>query len=283
MKIARKVVTLLIVAVLVCVLPVTAALAAESGSLWAAIERGENTAVLVVADAAVTDGVVKLTYDSTVLTYEGVEVTDEYVAMYAVNAEEPGTVLISWVAPGGYSLTDGAVCLFRVHFSGTEEESSLVLSGTAHGADGTALDVIGAPDTADLADAIADAEALEEKAYTEKTWSVLAAALADAKDVLMDATATQAEVDAAEKTLRDAMAGLVKVPATEEDPTESSSTQATEDPSESVTTKPTEDSGDNADTGDGSQIWLFVVILVVSAGAIVVLLIKMKKKGGDAE
>lgn len=277
MRIARKVITALVIAMLLT----TAVFAAQSGRVWVSVERTEGTSALIVTDAVVTDGVLKLTYDSEMLTYEGIEVFETCVAMYAVNAEEPGTVLISWVAPGSYSLENGAVCLFRVNFSGAEEESSLTVSGTVHGLDGASLDIVGAPDTAGLADAIADARALDEKAYTTQSWSALAAALADAQAVMQDATATQAEVDAAEKALRDAMAELVKVPGTTEDPTESTATQATEDPSES-TTKATESSGDNADTGDDSNIWLFVVIIVASAAAIVVLLIKMKK-GGDAK
>ena len=271
MKIARKVVTLLIVAVLVCVLPVTAALAAESGSLWAAIEHSENTTVLVVADTAVTDGVVKLTYDSAVLTYESVEVAEEYVAMHAVNAQETGTVLISWVAPGAYTLDSGAVCLFRVNFTGVEDSDMLTLTGTAHDANGGELTFADAPDLSGLTETVGEAEKLDADKYTNDSYAAVEQALTEAKSVAADSTATQAEVDAAEKALKDAMDGLVKASG-------GSGSQ------ESTNPKPTEGSGDNADTGDGSNIWLFVVIAVVSAAAIVVLLIKMRvKKGGDAK
>lgn len=275
MRIARKVVTLLTMAALLCTLLAAAAFAAESGSLWMTVEQDDGISALIVTDAVVTDGVVKLTYDSSVLTYESTEVTDDYVALYAVNAEEAGTVLISWVAPGEYALKSEAVCLIRVNFTGTEEESTITLTGAAHNGSGSSLDIVGAPDASGLADAIADAEALDETKYTEESYGAVKEALADAKAVLADSTATQAEMDAAEKELRDAVAALVKV---------SGGTENTEEPSESSTTKATEDSGDNANTGDASNIWLFVVIAVISAAAIIVLLIKMKpKKGGDAK
>lgn len=277
MKIARKVAVMLTAAVLLCTLLSTAVFAAESGSLWAVIEQGQGTTALVVTDTVVSDGVVKLTYDSSVLTYEGTEVTGEYVAMYAVNAEEAGTVLISWVAPGEYALDGGAVCLIRVRFSGVEENSTITLTGTAHDGSGNALSFADAPDTAKLAETIAKAEALDESKYTQDSYAALEEALEDAKAVLADSTATQAEVDAAEKALEDAMDALVKTSG-------STGTENTEDPSESSTTKATEDSGDNANTGDNSNVWLFAVICILSIAAIIVLLIKMKpKKGGDAK
>lgn len=289
MRIARKAVTLLTLAALLCGLLATAAFAAENGALWLTVEENEGTSALIITDAVVTDGVVKLTYDSEMLTYESTEITEGYVAMYAVNAEEQGVVLISWVAPGAYALEDGAVCLIRVNFSGREQESTITLTGSVHDQSGSELNFADAPDTAGLAEAIADAQALDEGAYTEDTWAALEKALTEAKAVLANSLATQSEVDAAEKAVRDAVEALVKIPApteTEgtEDPTESSATGGTEEPEEPSSTKATEDSGDNANTGDQSGIWVFVVIAVLSAAAIVVLMIKMKsKKGGDAE
>lgn len=289
MRIARKAVTLLTLAALLCGLLATAAFAAEKGALWLTVEENEGTSALIITDAVVTDGVVKLTYDSEMLTYESTEITEGYVAMYAVNAEEKGAVLISWVAPGAYALEDGAVCLIRVNFSGREQESTITLTGSVHDQSGSELNFADAPDTAGLAEAIADAQALDEGAYTEDTWAALEKALTEAKAVLANSLATQSEVDAAEKAVRDAVEALVKIPApteTEgtEDPTESSATGGTEEPEEPSSTKATEDSGDNANTGDQSGIWVFVVIAVLSAAAIVVLMIKMKsKKGGNAE
>ena len=277
MKIARKVIALLVITALLWVLPATAAFAAETGSLWVTVDHAEGTVAQIITDTTVTDGVVKLTYDSSVLTYESTEVTDTYVAMFAVNAEEVGVVLISWVAPGAYELEDDAACLIRVNFSGTEEESSITLTGKAHDADGNALTFADAPDTAALADAIADAEALDESEYTEESFEALEEALENAKAVLADGTATQAQVDAAEKALRDAMEDLRKVSG-------GSATEETKDPTQPSTTRPAGDTGGNSPTGDGSMIWVVLAVCVVSAAAIVVLLIKMKsKKGEDAK
>lgn len=276
MKIARKVVTVFALAALLCTLLATAAFAAGSGSLWLSVDRAEGTAVRIITDTVVTDGVVKLTYDSSVLTYESTEVTADYVAMYAVNAEEDGVVLISWVAPGMYTLGDEAVCLIRVNFSGTEE-SAITLTGTAHDAQGSELTFADAPDTAALADAIAAAEALDASLYTEDSYAAVAEALEAAKTVLNDTTATQAEVDSAEKALRDAIAELVKISA-------DTGTEETKEPTEATTAKPNDDNGDNSQTGDGSMIWVVLAVCVLSAVGVVILLIKMKpKKGEDAK
>lgn len=280
MKIARKALAVLTLAALLCGLVVTAAFAAENGSLWAAVEHDDGTTALIVTDTTVTDGLVKVTYDSSVLTYVSTEATAEYVAMYAVNAEEPGVVLISWVAPEAYELEGETVCLIQVNFSGVEEESSITLTGSAHAADGSEVTLADAPDTSGLEAAIEEAEALDESAYTEESWSGLETALAQGKEVLEDSTATQAEVDAAEEAIRSAMEALVKVGSGDG---ETESTEA----STGTGTKPTEDSGENSQTGDESMVWVFVVIGVVSAVAIVILLILLfmpkKKKGRYAK
>ena len=61
---------------------------------------------------------------------------------------------------------------------------------------------------AELKEAIADVEKLEEEDYTDKSWATLRDALKAAKKVLNDAEATQDEVEAALKTLQDAKAAL---------------------------------------------------------------------------
>lgn len=274
MKIARKVVTVIALAALLCTLMTVAAFAAETGSLWTSIEQTEGTAALIVTDTTVTDGVVKVTYDSSVLTYVSTEVTAEYVAMYAVNAEEAGVVLISWVAPEAYTLDGEAVSLIRVNFSGVEEENTITLTGTAHDEAGNALNFADAPDTSALEKAVAEAGALEETDYTSDSWACLEKALADAEAVLTDGTATQAEVDAAAEALREAMESLTKVSGGD-------GTGSTDSTTES-TTKPTENTGGNASTGDNSHVWAFVAVGVVSAAAIVLLVIKLKK-GGSAK
>ena len=284
MKIGRKVAIVLVLTVVLSALLPTAAMAAENGSLWLKVDQKTGTQVQVVTDTVVTDGLIKLTYDSSVLTYQSTEVTEGYVAMYAVNAEEPGVVLISWVAPGGYTLESGAVCLIRVQFAGKETENTIQLTGSAHDKNGASLNFADAPDTAKLEAAVQEAEALKEADYTAASFAEVTKALEVAKAILADGTATQAEVDAAEEALRAAMKALVENDGTEE--TESTGategTEESKDPTGSTATKPTEDKGGNSDTGDHSHIGLYMGMALISAAAIVVLTLQMKKKGGSA-
>ena len=290
MKNVRKVATLVTLVALLCALLSTTALAAEKGSLWLTVEQNESTQVRIVTDTVAVDGVIKLTYDSAALTYESLEVNGDCVAMYAVNAQEPGVVLISWVAPGEYTLQEDAVCLMQVRFSGVEEKSTIVLTGTAHDKKGSTLRFADAPDVAALKSAIADAEALKEEDFTAESYAALVQVLKEVKAVLADGTATQAEVDAAIAKLQAALSALVKNEIPEaSDPTESTgtteSTGATEesqDPTGSTATKPTEDTGDNSQTGDASHIGLYLMMSLLSGAAILVLALQMKKKGGRA-
>lgn len=65
-----------------------------------------------------------------------------------------------------------------------------------------------------LAAAIKSASGLQEKSYTAASWKKLQTALAAAKKVNENASATQSEVDKAAKDLNDAIKGLVKATAT---------------------------------------------------------------------
>ena len=138
MRYVRKAAAALTLAVLVCMALAAPVFAAESGRVWVEPAQDGSNAALIVTDTTVTDGLVKLTYDSSKLTYEGIEVTDAYVAMYAVNDEQAGVLLISWVAPEAYETNGETVCLIRVNFSGTEE-GDVANSGEAH--DGQGNDV----------------------------------------------------------------------------------------------------------------------------------------------
>ena len=68
--------------------------------------------------------------------------------------------------------------------------------------------VVPSVDKTDLAAAIADAAQYEESKYTQDSWAVFAEALAKANDVNGNAEATQDDVNAAVKALKDAIAGL---------------------------------------------------------------------------
>lgn len=249
-RVKRTAVTLLLAA-MICTMLFTAAFAAEDASVWLNVTETstQGTAALVVTNTTVTNGVVKLTYDSSVLTYEGIELNEAYVAMHSVNAEEPGVVLISWVAPNAYETDGSAIWLIQVNFSGTEEESGIILTGTATDAAGNKVPLADAPDTTELEQAIEKAESLDGSRYTEKSYSAVEEALEDAKAVLADPTATQTEIDAAADALLKAIDALVK------------------------------SDGQSAGTGDGMMLGLVICAAVVSACGMTTMLMINKKRG----
>lgn len=118
----------LLMAVLVCMAHPAAAWAADEagGVAWVSVTENadRDTDASIVTDTSVTDGVVALTYDSSVLTYEGVSMDEASVAMYSVNADEDGVVRISWVAPDDTYNTQGReMALVTVSFSGSVEDA----------------------------------------------------------------------------------------------------------------------------------------------------------------
>lgn len=133
-----------VLVMLLCMLLTTTVFAAEDGNVWLKLNdasNGRGVATLIVTDTTVTDGVVTLTYDSSELTYKSVEVTDAYVAMYSVNAEEKGVVRISWVAPEAYKADGSVLELIQVNFTGKADEDSVELSGTAFGPQGDNVNI----------------------------------------------------------------------------------------------------------------------------------------------
>ena len=106
----------------------------------------------------------------------------------------------------------------------------------------------GTVNTSKLEAAVAEAEKLDKSLYTKDSYAAVEKALENAKAVLADEDATQAQVDAATKALKDAMAALKK------------------------------DDG-SADTGDRSKVWLWAIILVVSLIAAIVLIVAMVRSG----
>ena len=205
MKSVNKTIRSLVMLVLVCAMLATAAFAAEDGSVWLNVmqDTTDQVSAYIVADATVTDGLVELTYDSSALTCQSVEVNGDYVAMYAVNADEPGLVKISWVAPCEYE-ADGAQWLVKVTFTG---EGSVTMSGTVNGADGSSVTQT-TLDKSELEKVILEAEGLYEDDYTRRSWETLEKALSMAKDTLNDPTATQSQVNAAAETLSNGIASL---------------------------------------------------------------------------
>lgn len=208
MKRVNKFLRGLALVIVMCILMAPVAMAAETGEVWLSLSQSENgkgTNALIVTDTTVTDGLVKVTYDPEVLTYQGVMVSSEHVAMHAVNADEAGVVLISWVAPEAYEHDGSAITLIEVKFAGVSE--AVAANGLAHDDQGNAL-TIGTVDTSALEEALAEAEKLNGEDYTGESWAALEDAKAAAEDVLKDPTATQEEVDAAAQALVEAMAAL---------------------------------------------------------------------------
>lgn len=265
MKIARKIVAMLTMTILLCVLLASTAFAAETGSMWVAVEQDEGTEALITTDTIVTDGVVKVSYNSELLTYESIEISQTYVAMYAVNAEEPGVVRISWVGKGDQELEDDAVCLIRLNFTGTGENNQIVLTGSAHGADGSTLTLADDSDTT----APEDSTASTEESAGDKQPESSSAATEEATDAAGVGTE---EPNAGKNT-----EGSSSV--TEE----SLETQEQDSANVEQSNDPNGDGENNSSTGDTSVIWLAMAVCILSAVAIITLLLgKQHGKGGYA-
>ncbi len=132
----------LLVAMLLCIMLAVPALAEGTGSIWITMEEATNGAVAqIITDTTVVDGLLEVHYDSSKLHYEGVEVNGDYVAMYAVNADEAGIVRISWVAPGEYEADASGLTLIQVQFSGSYSSGAASLSGSATDSEGNEVSV----------------------------------------------------------------------------------------------------------------------------------------------
>lgn len=207
MRRVKKTVRMLIAMLLICMMLPTIVSAADTGSVWLNVMQtstGDGTDAVIATDTTVTDGLVELEYDSSILTYGGIQVNEDYVAKYAVNADQAGVVKIGWVAPGAYETGD-AVWLVKVSFSGAGD---VALSGKMNDADGNGVTQGANLDTTGLEKAILEAEGLYEGDYTPKSYAALKSALEDAKAVLADPAATQSEVDAAAEALNAAIDAL---------------------------------------------------------------------------
>lgn len=157
MKRMKRALTLLLAVMLACVLMAGYAMAAEEEAVWLVAE--ETAGVVsgkVETNAAVTNGVIRVTFDPAKLTYTGCDFAGEYEAYVAMNAVNDtkaaeGELQIAWVAPENYSLADATAVLFQVNFTkapGNEEAvtaSDVQVTGEANKADGTVVPVGEAP------------------------------------------------------------------------------------------------------------------------------------------
>ena len=122
MKSVKRFARMMALAVAVCMLLALSVFATETGSFWATESSAEGEAyAAVMGSGVVTDGVVEMTYDADALSPEDLQVNEEYVAMYSVNAEEAGVIRIAWVAPGEIEI-DGEDWLFQLTTTGETEE-----------------------------------------------------------------------------------------------------------------------------------------------------------------
>lgn len=202
MNCVKKTVRMTTILVLICMMLASTVFAASEGSVWFnPVQTDNQTTVYVVTDATVTDGLIEVIFDSEAMSYQGIEVNDALVAMYAVNADVAGTVKIGWVAPGEVA-SDENQWLFKVALSGVGE---VTLSGAINGGADTEFAAL---DLSELEKQVLEAESLYKDNYTYRSWTTLEKALKMAKDVLADPTADQSEVDAAAETLANAIASL---------------------------------------------------------------------------
>ena len=157
MKRMKRALTLLLAVMLACVLMAGYAMAAEEEAVWlVAEETAGGVSGKVETNTAVTNGVIRVTFDPAKLTYTGCDFAGEYEAYVAMNAVNDtkaaeGELQIAWVAPEDYSLADATAVLFQVNFTkapGNEEAvtaSDVQVTGEANKADGTVVPVGEAP------------------------------------------------------------------------------------------------------------------------------------------
>ena len=132
MKSVKRFARMIALAAVVCMMLTMGVLAAEDSEVWLDVSSAENnTVAALMTDGTITNGVVAVTGNADDLSYQDIELNEDYVAMYSVNADEDGVVLISWVAPGEVEV-DGEDWLMKVSFTGTTE-APLVLSGKITG------------------------------------------------------------------------------------------------------------------------------------------------------
>lgn len=206
MKRVNNTIRALAMVLLVCMLLTNVVFAAETGSAWLTVTESaadQTTTAVIAADVAVTDGLVEITYDSSVLTYAGLTVNEACVAMHAVNADQPGIVKISWVAPAA----EDAAWILEVLFTGVDK--NITLTGSIHDENGAEVALIEKVDTTGLEAALATAKGLYKDNYTTYSFKAVEKAMKTAEEVLANPDATQSEVDAAEAALVKAMDNLV--------------------------------------------------------------------------
>ena len=141
-------------------------------------------------------------------------------ATLKVEASSPddGTLSYQWYRDGK-AIAGATGAALTIDASAVGQHSYyVVVSNTVNGSTATAQSATcavtvvnpNAADTSALSALVEKAAALNESQYTAETWAPFAAALTQARSVLANGSATQAEVDAAQAALQQAMDALVK-------------------------------------------------------------------------
>jgi hypothetical protein len=259
MKHIQKLALVLTLCLLLTALPLTRAYAAEGGSLWLRhlpADGGET--ISLVADAPVASGVITITYDTSVYTFQELTVDDAYVLAHAVNDQEAGTIKISWIGTGSGS---GVHVLMRLRFAAdffvSGGHPSIDLSGSVQNANGEAF-AFTSLDFGALNTAIHEANGLKAEDYTADSFAGLKTALDAALAQGEVETVTQAQLEEATQALTKALENLeVFVPTPPPtDPTEPTEpTQPTEpsQPTEPTEPAPTQPKPTDKPTQPGSQ------------------------------
>lgn len=277
MKHMRKLIWVLVLA-LAMNLCLAVSAAEDPTGIWLNTEEtGNEVIVSVCSNTVIADGLIKLSFDSSALTFVDLTVDSRYVAAHAVNPQESGVVKITWIAPGEYQLEEESHVLMQLRFTGTMPEE-LTLSGVVHTPTGDTVPVADL-DFEPLEAAVAAAQALNKEEYTEESFAAVEAALTEALAVLADELVTQAELDAALEKLNTAVAGLEEAPTenpggdSDNNPTNPTDPTDPTDPGEGPT-----DPGEN-DEKPGLGLWIGIGAAVVVAAAVVVVVVLKKKKG----
>lgn len=282
----RKFAILLALCLVLAALPITSAAAAQSGNLWLRqIPTGDGLTIAVCADTAVASGVITITYDSDVLSFQELTVDSAYVLAHAANDKEAGTVQISWIGTGSDAAGEG-YALLRLRFEGNADQSA-VLTGTVYDAAGNTIAITTLNLTGATA-AVMEAETLKAEDYTADSFASVQAALQEADDLLALETVTQAQLDAAAQKLTAAVENLVVyVPEptpptpTEPAPTDPAPTEPTQPGSTPAQSDPTQPSATPAPQPQpqGDNSWMVIAVVVLCAVAVVAAVVILKKRG----
>ena len=147
-----------------------------------------------------------------------VNVGDAATLKVEAASADNGTLSYQWYRDGK-AITGATGAALTIDASAVGQHSYyVVVSNTVNGSTATAQSATcavtvvdpNAADTAALSSLVERAAALNESDYTAETWAPFAAALAQARDVLAGGQASQAEVDAAQAALQQAMDALAK-------------------------------------------------------------------------